>query len=132
MSQENVETVRAGFDAFAQGDLEGILRNFAPEIVLSRVEPLPDPVEHHGRAGFMKFLADWTAGFSEFEMTAEQYVEVGDRVVVQVQQRATGASSGAPVEAHFWFVHTLSEGRVTRITIFATESQAVAAAGGEG
>ena len=41
MSQENVETVRTAFDAFARGDIEGVLRLCDENIVVTQPEELP-------------------------------------------------------------------------------------------
>ncbi|MEO7197479.1 MAG: nuclear transport factor 2 family protein [Solirubrobacterales bacterium] len=126
-SHENVAIVRAGFDAFVAGDTDRALENLAPDVVIFRVSPLPDTAEYHGHAGFLKILADWTTGFSEFVMEGQQFTEAGGRVIVRVQQRATGASSGAAVEALFWFVHTLRDGKLAEVAIFGSEAQALEA-----
>jgi hypothetical protein len=61
--------------------------------------------------------------------------ERGDRparhhqVVVRVHQTAVGAQSRAPIEADFWFVHTLRGGQATRLDMFSSKAQAFKAAG---
>jgi ketosteroid isomerase-like protein len=37
MSEENVEIVRRGTDAYNRGDLDGILENWAPDVVLDHL-----------------------------------------------------------------------------------------------
>jgi ketosteroid isomerase-like protein len=39
MSQENVEIVRRGHEAYARGDLEAILPDLHPDVVTLREEP---------------------------------------------------------------------------------------------
>jgi ketosteroid isomerase-like protein len=68
-------------------------------------------------------------GFDQFSASPEEFTDAGDLVVVRVRQRARGQSSGAPVEANFWFVHTLSGGKVTRLNMFSFKAQAFEAAG---
>ena len=58
-------------------------------------------------------------------------------VIVRVHQMALGQSSGVPVEADFWFVHTLGKreygnAKVTRLDIFASKAPALEAAGLKG
>jgi ketosteroid isomerase-like protein len=72
--------------------------------------------------------ADWTTDFDEFEMEPLEYVELGDRVIVDVIQRAIGRASGAPVDGRFWFVFTVASGRLTRMDAFLTKEQALEAA----
>jgi ketosteroid isomerase-like protein len=38
-------------------------------------------------------------------------------------------ASGVPIEMDFWFVHTISEGKVVRVDMFADERDALEAAG---
>ena len=129
MSQDSVEIVRTAYDAFAQGDMPTVLGQLDPAVVSYTASPLPDAGEHQGHEGFLQWVEDWTAAFDQFEMDAEEYTEVGQNVIVRARQRATGASSGTPVEQTFWLLHVLRNGRISRIGIHATEDQALEAAG---
>jgi ketosteroid isomerase-like protein len=40
-----------------------------------------------------------------------------------------GTRSGATVEADFWFVHTITDGMVTHLDMFADRTKALEAAG---
>jgi ketosteroid isomerase-like protein len=48
MSQENVEIVRLGFDAWEHGDFGAHLRLVHQDIVCARVAPLINPKTYHG------------------------------------------------------------------------------------
>ena len=74
-------------------------------------------------------MAYWTEGFDQFSASAEEFIDAGEKVIVRVHQRARGQGSGVPVEADFWFVHTLSEGKITRLDMFASKAPALEAAG---
>jgi ketosteroid isomerase-like protein len=129
MSRENVEIVRQAYVAFAQGDLGAVLKAFDPEVVSYTAPPLPDAAEYRGHEGMLQWIGNWTEGFDEFAMEAEDYIDAQDRVVARVHQRATGAGSGVPVESRFWLVHTLRRGKVVRIGIYGTKAGALEAAG---
>jgi ketosteroid isomerase-like protein len=128
MSQENVETVLRAYASFSEGDLTAVLREFDPEVISYTAAPL-DPAEYRGHQGFLEWCENWLSAFDEFGMEVKSHVEVGEAVVLQVRQQATGASSGVPVERTFWFLHRFSGGKITRIGIHATEEQALEAAG---
>jgi len=49
--------------------------------------------------------------------------------VVRHHQTAVGARRGAPIEADFWFVHTLRDARLTRLDMLVNKADALAAAG---
>ena len=55
MSQENVEIVRAAFDAFSRGDMETLLGLMDPEIVV--MLPGGSPVRKRWSAGALTSLA---------------------------------------------------------------------------
>ena len=130
MSQENVEIVRVGFQAWEDGDLAALLAPLDPEVITKRVHPAPDPQTYHGPEGALQSIIDWTEGFDEFEMTGEEFIDTGgDQVIVRVHQKASGETSGAPVEADFWFVYTLRDKKVTSLDMYMSKAQALEAAG---
>ena len=127
MSQKNVEIVRRAYTAFERGDISAVLDDADPGLVTYRADP--EAATWHGPEGFLEALADWTEGFDQFSLSAEEFIDADDSVIVRVHQRARGQSSGAPVEADFWFVHTLSDGKITRLDMFASKGPALEAAG---
>ena len=129
MPRENVELVRRGYAAWDSGDLRAMLELLAENVVTRRVAPLPDPATFHGRDGMLEIIADWLEGFDDFAMHDEEYIEVGDRVVVGIRQVACGHRSRVPVEATFWFVHAIEDGKIARLELYAARQDALDAAG---
>ncbi len=128
MSRENLEIVRRGYDAYAQGDMEAMLASMDPELVTYRDEP--DAATFHGPEGFLQAIAEWVEDFDEFAATAEELIDANDhQVIVRVHQTATGAQSGAQIEGDFWFVHTLTDSKLTRLDMLTTKEKALKAAG---
>jgi ketosteroid isomerase-like protein len=127
MSQQNVEIVRRSFEAYARGDLSAMMEHAHPDQITYRAEP--DGATYHGREGLLKAIAEWVEDFEEFTATPEEFIDAGDQVVVRVHQSAIGSQSGVPIEADFWFVHTLSEAWVTRLDMLASKAQAFEVAG---
>src|SRR3954462_14268739 len=100
MSQENVEIVRRGYEAYVRGDVAAMLADLDPEMITYREEP--DGATFMGREGFLKAIAEWIEDFDEFVATAEELIDANDRqVVVHVNQTATGAQRGAPTGGDF-------------------------------
>ncbi len=127
MSQENVEIVRRGFDAFEEGNVSGMLELMAADLITHR--PDPDGAIYHGKEGFLQATADWIEGFQEWTATPEGFIDAGDHVLVRVRQTARGEGSGVPVESDFWFVFGLRRGKIARLTFHVRESEALEAAG---
>jgi ketosteroid isomerase-like protein len=128
MSHENVEIVRRSYEAFERGDLEEAREAVDPEMVIYRWGL--DAATYHGWEGLLEAIAEWVEGFDEFTLTGEEFIDANeDQVIVRVRQRAIGAQSGVPIQADFWHVHTMRDGKGTRLDMVATKAQAFEAAG---
>jgi ketosteroid isomerase-like protein len=125
---EKIELVREGLAAFTRGEFERLAEFVQPDMVSFRASPLPGPQTYHGAAGVLEMYDDWTAEFEDFEMEFVEFAEVGDRVVVEMVQRATGKASGLTVEAPFWMVYTLRQGKISRLDVYNSREQALEAA----
>jgi quercetin dioxygenase-like cupin family protein/ketosteroid isomerase-like protein len=132
VSEENVQLVQERLSAFLGGDVERALADLDPDAITYRAPPLPDPQAYRGPEGVLQAFADWTADFGEFEMSTGEFIDAGDRVVVEIFQRGTGQASGADVEGRFWFVYTIADGRIVRQDFFNAKRQAFEAAGLDG
>jgi ketosteroid isomerase-like protein len=125
----NVELVRTALAAFAHGEIERAFEFAHHDLVSFRAPPLPDAQTYHGIDGVLQMYADWTADFDDFEMEPAEFVDAGDRVVVEMIQRGAGRTSGVSVEGRFWFVYTLAEGKIARQDVYQSKEQAFEAAG---
>src|SRR5205814_2032065 len=68
MSQENVEIVRAAFDAYFRGDMETLLGLMDPEIVVMQPPEVPDGTTFHGHAGVMEAIAAWPEQWDDYQL----------------------------------------------------------------
>jgi ketosteroid isomerase-like protein len=92
MSQENVEIVRRGLEAWEHGDLSEVIRDFDESVV---TRPIIGP-EWHGPQGVLEMATDWVEGFDEFTMIGEEFIDAGDAVVVRIRQDGRGATTVSP------------------------------------
>jgi ketosteroid isomerase-like protein len=127
MSQENVEVVRSAFAAFEDGDVERLHDLVTEDLIVYRAEP--DDATSHGLDGLFELTADWTEGFSDWTVAAEEFTDAGPRVVVRVRQSARGGASGVPLDEDWWFVFEVRGARIARMSIYAREADAVEAVG---
>jgi ketosteroid isomerase-like protein len=127
MSEENVEIVRNALEAFRRGDVDTALTHIHPDMVSKRVDP--DGAVFRGRDGLLALMADWTEGFEEWSYRAEEFIDVGDHVVVRLHQWGRGKGSGAMVDGDFWLTYTFEEGRVRQFTLFSDRERAFEEAG---
>jgi ketosteroid isomerase-like protein len=101
MSEENVAVVRQGFAAWEADDLTGMLAALDDQLVTRRLAPMPDPGIWHGPEGAIDVAAEWIDTFDDFTMSAEEFIDAGDHVVVRVAQEGRSRGSGIPVTATF-------------------------------
>jgi ketosteroid isomerase-like protein len=117
MSDQNLDLVRGGYDAFLRGDLPGVLSILADDVVWNVPPPLPQAGQAHGReevgAFFERLLGIW----EDFNVEVEDFVSSGDRVCVI--GRGSGKVDGR--DASYGFVHcwTVAGDRVARFDEYA-------------
>ena len=89
-----------------------------------------DAGEYRGRAGVERWLADWAAAWSSYEMQLEELLDAGEhRVVALVRMQATGRGSSVSVEREDALVYELRDGLIARIDYYNNRPEALAAAG---
>ena len=132
MSQENVEALRRVYAEWARGRFRASSELFDPWVVLVLRSEFPDAGAYlgpEGIRGYMRrFLEDWDDAVIE----GEEFIEVGDSVVVGVHQRAVGKKSGIPVDMRYFQVWTFRGGAVIRIESVKERQEALEAAGMRG
>jgi ketosteroid isomerase-like protein len=134
MSQENVEIVRRGFEAFTRGGWEPLFGTvWAPEIV-SDMSPagIAGLGVYHGFDELRSFFEDWfgTFPFEDWEQEVDDIIDCGDEVVVALtRQRGRGSASGVSVELEYAQVITFREGKIVRSVVYTDRGQALEAVG---
>jgi ketosteroid isomerase-like protein len=125
----NLELVKAAFDAYGRGDLEGVADFADPAVVVTQLAELPDAETFHGRRGLIEVIEAWEAAWDDVRIERLHTREVGDNVLTTVRQRARGKGSGVEVEGVFTFVFTVKAGKLVRWQMFADEAKALAVVG---
>jgi uncharacterized protein len=128
MSQENVEVVRAVFEAWNAGDMHAVRESYDPGIIWRPPEGWPEPGPYAGREAVMRQLEQlretWDA--DAFELISD-FIDVGDRVAVRLIWRTTGHGPEANME--FTGVYTVRKGRMLAIEFFWDHAKALEALG---
>jgi ketosteroid isomerase-like protein len=133
MSRENVEFVRRAYDAFNEGGVDAVIRDYwSPEIVWD-VSPMSIPGLglYRGYDEARSFFDDWFGAFpfEEWEAEVEQLIDAGDQVIAMVTQRGRGRASGVAAELAMGQVVTVRDGKIVRIDIYPGRNEALQAAG---
>jgi ketosteroid isomerase-like protein len=129
MSQENVEIVRKGYEAFERGDIQAVLDLMDSEIE-SRIDPdTPDWEPHYGRDGFVSFLQAWLEPWETYRIEIDELIDVGERVLAVCREFGRRKDSGFEVEQPAYHVWTLKGGRAVRFDASYKRSYALDAVG---
>jgi ketosteroid isomerase-like protein len=128
MSQENVEIVRRCCDAFDRGDYEGALAFLDPEVEYE-LPHFPDGEVYRGRGGVREAFRIWLGTWDNYRQKRGELIEIGREVIVPTREYGRGKGSGLELDRLTYGVWTLRVGKVTRIRFYATEEQALEAAG---
>jgi uncharacterized protein len=130
MSQENVEIVRRGFQAFAENDFEGWFAAATPDL---KVYPRPEEPGvkscYEGWDELMDYLVNWYSGWDDYTVEAEQFIDAGEYVVVDVREVGIAEQSGVRVEENFAHVFKLRDGKIVEWRQFGPLREALEATG---
>ena len=129
MSQENVEIVRDGYDAFNRGDLEACLTAIDPGIEWwpAADEPVIEP--YRGHDGYRRLWAETREPVPDIQGEIEELFAVGDQVVVCLHFWGRGRESGAPVEVRETQVARLRDGKIIEVREYRRKAEALEAVG---
>jgi ketosteroid isomerase-like protein len=128
MSQENVEIVRRGYEAFARGDLKTAMEMFHSDVEWHDPDR-PGGGTYRGHEGVLRNLEEWLEGWEEFRLEPEEFLEAGDQVVVLVRQSGRGKGSGVEIEAPLAQAFRLRKGKVVWARTYSSRDEALKVAG---
>jgi ketosteroid isomerase-like protein len=130
LSAENVEIVRRSMEAFACGDIDGFLAAHHPDIEWRTAADEPNPETFRGSDGVRRFAAEiteaWAGRFDDL-MKFDDFIDLGDWVVVPWTARLRGRSSGIEVEVSETYAVQVENGRIVRVEEYRTREEAIEA-----
>jgi ketosteroid isomerase-like protein len=125
MSEENVEIAQRFLQACASGDLDGALAHADPKIVWNPTQE----GQAEGITAVRDTMERWEDSFEDLELTYEETIDVGDRVLLRTHVSGRGRGSGVEVNTRSYMVWTLQGSKVVRMDEFTERADALEAAG---
>jgi uncharacterized protein len=114
--QENVQTVKDGFAAYARGDMQGLLALFAEDIEwIVPGEGLPFAGTYRGLSEVADFFQKISEMLEVSLFEPREFVAQGDRVLVVGFERETVKATNRTFEEHWVFAFTFRNGKVTNV-----------------
>ena len=124
MSQENVEVVRAWYDAFNREDWDAMLKDAAPgfEVDFSRSDgPLAGVF---GLDQIRRFVEEFNETWESARIEPHEFIEAGDLVVMPGTLHVKGRD-GIEVVVRATFVFTIRNGAIERNTMYQDKEEAL-------
>jgi len=106
-NQENVNAIRAAYEAFAQRDIPAVLNVLDPQIHWHVPDIYPAGGTFHGREGVQQFFQGLGEQWEELNVDPTTFLAPGDHVVAIGIHRGRLTKNGIAVEvpfAHVWRV----------------------------
>jgi ketosteroid isomerase-like protein len=129
MSDQDVEVVRAMYEAFARRDRATLVSHLDPAIRVYDRPVHPEASVYEGREGFLRFAqTDWGA-FDEVTYEPQDFVARGAYVVVPIKQSGRGKGSALGVEESIVNVWKLRAGKCVELRNYSTIGEALEAIG---
>ena len=128
MSQENVEVVRAGIEAWNAGDMGAFGESYDPHVVVRYADGWPEGSEPiMGREAVMRQWEQQREAFDADTLELIEIIDLGDRVVTRFIWR--GAGYGPEANMEFTGLWTVRKGRIFFVEFFWDHTEALEAAG---
>jgi ketosteroid isomerase-like protein len=116
----NVEATRRAYEAFARGDLDGVVADMDAEIEWHQAQGLPHGGLYRGVAAvrahvFDPLAAEW---WEEFTADPDELLDAGDDVVVIGRYRGRAKGTGKELDVPYVHVWSFRDGRAWRFRQF--------------
>jgi ketosteroid isomerase-like protein len=126
MSAENVALVRAIYDAFAAGEVAGVLGRMSPAIVWNEAENFPyaDRSPYVGPEAvangvFARCAGEWEG----FAVAVDEILDAGDTIVALGRYRGTYKATGKAMNAQLVHVWRIKDGKAIAFQQYADTLQ---------
>jgi ketosteroid isomerase-like protein len=94
-TEQRIAILRAAYAAFNRGDIDAAVQSLDPDIDWSEPTEFLGGGAYHGREGAKQYLTNSRASVAEVVSEPEQFIAVGNRVVVFVYARVRAKDNAA-------------------------------------
>jgi ketosteroid isomerase-like protein len=130
MSEENVQLVREGYEAWNRGDLEWLLDHITPGYEFQTAQLLPDTeAVYRGRDGLRQFWKTFREPWETLLIEVERIEPIGDDQVLALLRFHGRGRDGIEVTLKYANLLTIENGIASRNVGFADWQSALEAVG---
>ncbi len=130
MSEENVQLVRDGYEAWNRGDLDWQLEHITPDYEFETARLFPDTeAVYRGREGLTQFWNSFREPWETLLIEVERIEPIGDNQVLALISFQGRGRDGVEVSLRFGNLFTIENGRASRLVSYPDWEEAREAAG---
>jgi ketosteroid isomerase-like protein len=131
--EENVELVRAAWEAWERGDTDVVLSFIDPDVewltAIDRGLGRAGSV-YHGHTGMRELWNLWRVEFDDFSIQPDAIRDLGDeRILSLAHWQFRGRASGVMVESQLALLMTVRDGKIVRSEDYLSHEEALKAVG---
>jgi ketosteroid isomerase-like protein len=115
-------------EASNRGDWDAVFELLDPDIEWGYQPAHPELPSFRGHDGVRDFLSLWADAWDEYRFEPEEFVEVGDSVVVGGRECGRPKGGEEEIDQEVYAVWTLRDGKAVRYRLFTRRSEAMLAA----
>ena len=97
MSEDQVDLIRRGYDAWNAGDRSWVLDHMTDDIVWVSPPEDPDASVYRGYPGVQLYWEKWREEVGDLRLEPQRMIDGGDSVLAVVRRTGRGRSSGIDV-----------------------------------
>lgn len=128
MSRENVELARELFEQWSARNYEFLFESAHPDVeIYSRFASLGGE-PFRGPEGVVQWIAEIEQSFGQFKVRTDDFLDLGDRVLVLGGIDLEGKASGIEIEQPMGWLLELRDGKLARMHFYSSHAEAREAA----
>ncbi len=123
-----MEVARRCYEAYVSSDPLQALSCFDPECEMD-LRLRPDGKIFRGHHGVVEATRPWVEAWDDWRLEVEEFIDVGDRVLVIARESGRGKGSGIEIEHPHLALLTVRNDKIVHWRGFVEKAQALEAAG---
>jgi ketosteroid isomerase-like protein len=129
VSREDVELVRAAYEAYSRGDMEAAAAAYAPDNEWDLHRFRPDIDATTGVDELAEGIGSWRDAWDDHFFELESLTEAGEDIVAVINEGGVGRTSGVPVRLRYGQIITVRDGKIAKTVVYRDPDEAFTDAG---
>ena len=123
----NADTVRTGWDAFADGDMDAAVSTTSEQAEIVIPESLPWGGTYTGPDGFKEMIGKFVSNFDEVHPEPQQFLEADDGHVLVTVSGVGRTKSGNELSGDSIWLYKVDDGEISHAEFYGDTATAVKA-----